>query len=343
MIIKVDGEAKARHISVDKVEPLGIGDFNKEEVKLYLYGREHIAGCESFGSSVSKFEFDIRHHNELNVYCLVGGGWLPPIYISGRECLYDRNIVSMLKGSDNAGYQGRLKWFQHARSCAEVKVTTIFSALEASGCGLPSLEDYKERIAIDNAVVVSYLSNAKTSVFSEEQIEIFYGIINANPFAQLTEFLISAAPLIKDRRKPLERRAVVDKLFEYAEKYRVNGRAHALLLSLSCVYRDDSGNSFAHRIIKPSGRYSESKAANCIYDLLFLDLILIVNRYTPLDMVGVTADRWVAMYWCAICPAIDFDCSKFSYQVSISNLLLPSATAEDIAYISLRLAELSPS
>ncbi|AQQ00815.1 hypothetical protein B0W48_13940 [Pseudoalteromonas aliena] len=117
--------------------------------------------------------------------------------------------------------------------------------------------------------------------------------------------------------------------------------SHLLILLISCLYESPRSDfKFARKILKPKAQYTEAIAHNCIFDVLFIDLLVFFKFYLNKDYSGVTADKAVAVYWSTVIPNVDHVSTGFNLNPELGNGLFEEATDTDLQYIVTELKKL---
>lgn len=342
MTFAIESNGEKQYYSVNKIYPLSLDDFDKETSKVKVSG-EKVNFIE--GQTVVEagdYYFDVKHYLTKNAFILSNGGWLPPSYCIERRYLLDRNVVSAIEGNALDHYSVFLEWFNVIRNSNEIQFSTLFSAIEKHGV-FPDFISFKKNINADSQVLKNYFKECLVLDLSVDATETIYEFIKDLRLKNLIDFIIEASNIIIKQKPKLERRKYAEKIIGLAKYYKLSGKIHLVILCLSCLYAKDS--SFARNIIKPKKLVGnnpdiQKNAMNCINDTVFIDLILLMKKHVSESFSGITLDKAIAQYWCALNPEIDGKSNNFMYKFDMSNKLFNSASLSDLDFLSQSINEL---
>ncbi|WP_217521204.1 hypothetical protein [Vibrio metschnikovii] len=339
LCFKISNECIENYYEVEKIKPFNLGEFCCETVTLEFTGT-----CSNFqngeNKSTSTFYHEINHNLNLNTYNLVDSGWLPPAYCLEEIYILDRNVVSGFESSHTRNYQEMNSWFSIMRDSNSIRMSSIFSAIEKRG-GFSDYDGFKMAMEIDQNDILKVLPKFKALRFNESQLRGIYKFICSFRTAENISFLMEATNLIYKSVPKKLRMLISMEVIELARKYKINGTVHLVVLCISCIFSGEKNNQkFARKIIKPKVNYTEKMALNCINDVLFIDIILLLKKIVDPCVSGTTCDRALAMYWCALAPAIRYDSENFVYDINLGSELFPLASEKELEQISRAINEL---
>lgn len=319
---------------IDKIDPLNIHNFNRTIDKLSFYGHTYSTNSLVDNAKYGKIEFPIKHHIKKNVFCLVNGGWLPPAYPINSNYILDRNIVSSFYRSTHKAYSEMLDWFDVIKSSDNINISSLFSALENKD-GDETYSSFKLNTENDSKIISSFLPKAGCIFLNENIQRVVFDFIFKLRSNDHYDFLDKSITLIKNKIKLSDRHTVARDLMALGKSYNNADLKNLIIICLSCIYEGDTPeSSFARKIIKPTNKTSKEKLTNCLNDLIFIDVIMFMKRHFDPDIAGVTADKSLAMFWCALNPDVILNNKFLSYHHDISDTLFYSANENDLIMIS---------
>ena len=321
---------------IDHIYPLELIDFDSEVCSLKFSGAKfNFMGVKSVIESEC-WSVDIKPKLNKNSFILSTGGWLPPTYCIDRRYLLDRNIISYIETKDSVF----LDWFSVMRSASNnFQFSTVFSAIEKSG-EFPDLISFKDHMNTEANTLAGYFNDCQILSLNDDAIKNIYVFIKNLRQENLTNFLIQALNIIKTTKSESDRREYAEQIIKIAKDNKLNRSIHLVILCLSSLY--SKNNDFARKIIKPTKiiKNKSKQTKNTINDTIFIDLILLMKKYVDKNFSGITCDKGLAQYWCALNPRIDEESCNFSYSYDISNQLFSSASQADLDFLRQSIAEL---
>lgn len=341
MTLKIESNQEKHFYIVDEFYPLSLADFDNEVSKIKFLGkREHF--IKNQPTEAGFFELDVKHNLSKNAFILSDRGWLPPAYCIAQQYLLDRNVVSTIEGNDLKHYSLFLEWFNVIKNSNKIQFSTLFSAIEKHG-DFPDLISFHNNIKSDAKILKDYFNECQILDLNDDTIENFYAFIKDLRLENLINFIINASKIIIEQKPKSDRRVYAEEILRIAKMNKLNGKIHLVILSLSCLYAGKS--SFARNIIKPKNLVSDNpklrqSVMNCINDTIFIDLILLMKKHVSQNFSGITLDKGLAQYWCALNPKIDEEQKSFIYSYDISSQLFNTASQADLEFLHQSLNEL---
>ena len=335
MTFKINRGTECEYFNVQHIEPLDLEAFNRETTQIKFSGeRIKFIGNEKVSYKGNHY-IDVKHHSKLNMFVLCSGGWIPPSYVLGKNYLVDRNILSYI--TENQNYEIFLNWFDVIKNSNDVKFSAIFSAVERNSVFIGDEKDYINNVLKDKLELEKYFTNDSSYKFNNNSLSSIYSFVKSRLSENTLEFLIDSVEYLVDKTKESERFDKVKLILGLAKKHKVKKSKLVVILCVSCLYSKRS--EFSRKIIKPSKNYDEPKALNCINDTLFIDFIMLSKKYFSNDFCGITADKNLAQYWCALNPEL-INSKDFEYQFDLSNDLFNTASKTEMEYIVSAINEL---
>lgn len=341
MTFKISNGLDFSCYEVERIHPFGLEDFYRENLVLKFEGTKRNKSENFKSSEFGVFKNQIKHHLILNTFNLVDGGWLPPAYCLEGMYILDRNIVSNFESDNSIKCKEFNDWFEVIKLSDTVKMSTIFSAVERREI-FPCFSEFMSGIEEDAKSVVKFLPKCNTLEFDAAQIGSIYKFILNMRSQNYVDFLLEAIPIIHTQKPKNDNKLIcVDQLIELAKKHQLNGRVHLLILCLSCLYEgNEKHQKFARGIIKPKRLYTNKMAFNCVNDVIFLDVILLLKHAFYPSISGTTSDKNLAMYWCALNPIVVREAETLKFDVDLGDTLFPLASQIELDYLNKSLKSL---
>lgn len=321
---------------VSNVKPIGINDFDKPTRTIFFEVRKLLKSKNKL-SEKTYSPFEIESTISKESFLLVDGGWLPAAYPVNEYNLIDRNLMSEIKGYITGSGSPFYGWLDLMKGF-EKKYSVIFSALEKNFSTSKDREQYFTDFFDEEKDIADFLSDESVFRIDSDFRNIAFDFITERRSENIVKFLIEAVPLIKNMYPKNKRYEVASEIFSLAKKYSVEQNKHPLMLCLSVLYSENNNNDFARKIVKPGGKdkiYTEKDAYNCINDTIFIDLIMLAKRRLSSEFCGITLDKNLAKYWCALNPKLLENQDAFvSYSFNhYSKDLFNSASPKELKYI----------
>ena len=320
---------------VSNLKPMGINDFDKPTRTIFCEARRFLKSKNKLSEKRYSF-FEIESTISKESFLLIDDGWLPAAYPINQYNLIDRNLMSEIKrhitGSNSSfyGWLNLMKGF-------DKKYSVIFSALEKNFSTSKDRKQYFTDLFDDEKDIADFLSDESVFRIDSDFRNMAFDFMRERRSENIVKFLIESVPLIKNMYPKNKRYEVASKIFSLAKKYNVEKNKHPLILCLSVLYSENN-NDYARKIVKPRGGdkiYTEKDAYNCINDTVFIDLIMLAKRRLNSDFCGITLDKNLAKYWCALNPKLlENQDALLSYSFNnYSKDLFNSASPKELKYI----------
>lgn len=335
----ISNEELVDYYDVEAIKPFNLKEFGCSNITLEFTGTLY-----NFQNRTQKnkgvFSHHVTHNLNLNTYNLVDSGWLPPAYCLEGIYILDRNVVSGFADSRLSNYQEMNSWFDVMKGSDSIRMSSIFSAIERRG-EFSDYSGFKAAMGLDDHEILTVLPKFKPLRFTESQLNGIYDFICSFRSTEYISFLMEAVSLICKSAPKKSRMPLSMQVIDLAKKHKLNGRVHLVILCISCIYSGDRvDQNFARKIIKPKTNYTEKMAINCINDVLFIDIILLLKKLIDPCVSGTTCDKALAMYWCALDPAIRYGSKSFAYDFNLGGELFPLASEKELKQISCAINEL---
>lgn len=332
--------------SLTSFSPLGKSELlQKDTIKFNIKGNVKqllVNGIDKTQENTT-FSCPTQFHSNLKVFSLVTNGWLPPTFSVPPVFLLDRNVLSAFQGYRNGipGYQENCWWFDVFKNTQSnpIEINTLFSALEGELQILPDFDVFLRNIQKYDEVIRKEFNHVKNTLLNETQLRRIYKYVSNRDYNNKINFLLECTPLIFKSSSYKNKREILDKILELGFKYKFNSTSHLLILAIACVYESPSSYKFARKILKPKEKYTKKMAHNCVFDVFFIDLILLFKFYINKNYSGVTADKAIAVYWSSIMPRINHEEVDFKVTLKLRGLF-EGATKNDLQYILTELNKL---
>lgn len=343
-----DPEKGTLYVSVDSFYPLNTSDLLKKDTKNFdvkiRVKKSILNGIESTDKNETR-SLPITFNSNLKVFSLVNDGWLPPPFSVPSVFLLDRNIVSAFEKNQSriTHYEENCWWFDlyngSGKSCLEVNV--IFAAIEGDLKKLPEFDIFLANIEKYNKVVNRQFVSVKNSHLNLSQLKTVYDVIVNKNYTKNIAFLQATTPLILKSVPYKNKRKIFNDILVIAKEHGINVHSHLLILVIACLYESPSSNyKFARKILKPKATYTKEIAHNCVFDVLFIDLLLILKFFINPNYSGVSADIALSVYWTIVKPKINFENTEFNFNLQLSKTLFEGAIESDLDYIVTELSKL---
>ncbi|MDU0113337.1 hypothetical protein RT723_10085 [Psychrosphaera aquimarina] len=348
MWIKITDSATGNYedLNVELFYPLKTSDLLKNNTKSFNIKAKITKNDYNPSKANQTVHVPLDFHENLTVFSLVDNGWLPAPFTIPPTFLIDRNILSTFEGSQKgkAHYSENSWWFNpfHKSNKDSLEINVIFSALEGDKRKLPEFDIFLKNIEECSQIVTKQFKNVIVSELTNFQLKIIYDFLTKN-YNDFIGFLMEVSPFIYQSVSYKNKNSILDKIFNLAKKYKLKEHSHILLLAIACLYESPASNSrkkFARKILKPKENYSMEIAHNCIFDVLFIDLLLLLKHYANTNYSGLSADKPLSIYWTIINPKLSLQQSDFTYTLEIKHELFESASTSDHQNIIARLKAL---
>lgn len=316
-----------------EIFPLGISDFNRGKFKFSFIGRglskkekePLIRKKEIF----KRYDFEINPSNDINSFCLVEGGWIPFQISNYTNILIDRCVMAKIESHsfESSEYRENMKLMANTEGLI---ISSIFSVIEKDGKFPHSFHEYISRFSEDYSHIKNFFNKMSKlpPFYVDLSYENIFKYINEYNMSRECDFLIEASGHILNKVSRKERLKLSYVIIDVAEKYGVSRKSITLSLVISCIFELD--DSFSRRVLKPNEIFKGSNPMNCIYDILFLELVILIKKVKNDKFSGLTFDKGLAKLWCALGLKINNTDNDMIYTIAITNKLFPSATPTEL-------------
>ena len=257
-----------------------------------------------------KIDFNIQFNEEVTIYVLELGGWLPLSFSNYNSLLPDRNVISSINQIKNNKLRANTKatdWWLRFYKESDFTINPLLYAFEGQYQRFPSLIEFCNSFDEATIELKEYFPKAKIIKYPNKEIyqkvyELLIEVSKQNIVEQ--EFLLNTAPIVVNRvsdKELLNTQNIIDDL---ADKYGILGESLVYYLVVSCLYdpKDGSGYLPARKILKPKENYTEVMAYNAICDVNALTFFIQSLSLPNFMMPVCTCDKPLAAFWAAINP-----------------------------------------
>lgn len=279
-------------------------------------------------------------------YTLVPGGWLPMPFAMPNKFLVDRNVVTHLKAIRNETTRPDIAaiawWTQFFKDG-----TAIFNALpyawESNTRQSPTFDEFVSQAKEGTTVLKNALPHCQVFEYSNEKLDSIYKLLTRfqSRSKDETTFLINVCSLLADKIAVGNEFPILEKIVLAAKSTNVHPISLPFLAALSCLYEDNTGESFSigRKLLKPKKCYTKQTAYNAISDVRHMEIAAVGQGYIESNAFHlVTCDKALAAFWCATLPIWEKDQNgNFEISYHLDKALMPRLSQEEfertIAYI----------
>lgn len=292
----------------------------------------------------------IKFKQNLPIYSLVRGGWLPMPFVRPRFFLVDRNVVSNIKkitqGSSLERIQD-LKWWLDMVSSDNLVFNTLLYAIEGDKRRFPTFEEFKNSFEKAMMEIKCFFPRANFVTYDEKTYQLVFRDISLifKRRKKEAEFLVKASSLVFQRISDSKLPQTESKILEIAKSEGLDLKSLPVLVVLSCLYENNDGVYFqaARRILKPKSNYTKEDAYNTLADLNALEMFAgsgaLFNsskKFPPFTFT--TCDKPIALFGCGL----EFNKNEFgddglNFNISINEHLFPRLNENERRELSERL------
>ena len=295
------------------IKPLGYEDIVSENTHYPMQMSAKEGNVKINGEVLEKdrkIDFKIQFNEDVTIYVLELGGWLPLSFANYNSILPDRNVISSIRQIKDNKLRDNTKatdWWLKFYKESDFTINPLLYAFEGQYQRFPNYTEFCKSFDEASDELKEYFPKAKIIRYPNDEIyqkvyELLIEVSEQNISEQ--EFLINAAPLVANRVSDKELNKTQNAIDDLAEKYGILGESLLYYLIVSCLYdpKDGSGYLPARRILKPKENYTKEKAYNAIADVnaitLFIQSLSLPNLMIPV----CTCDKPLAAFWTAINP-----------------------------------------
>lgn len=271
----------------------------------------------------------VNFSRRLPVYALVEGGWLPPPFVYPKQFFFDRNVIGHIqainRGNSSANLDDTRFWLSMMES-NEIFISPLLFAFESNLKRVPNLDEFKQGYEEAVPIIKGLFPNATVPTYDDENYEHLYRFVEdvLAHHDQETEYLIRAAPIIRQSVQPARRRPVADELFELAKQVRIDYFSVPFLATISCLYENYAVAPYnaARRLLKfGGGDYTRESAYNALSDMRGLIIYLAFRALAKAEenhpYAYCTADKPALLFGCGL-NAFDDEFRDSSLHLSIT-------------------------
>lgn len=302
-------------------------------------------------SDYVKVELPIIFNEEVNIFSLIDGGWLPLPFVNPPHFLIDSNVIINLEkikknlhkfDSDYAGW-----WLQILNS-SDVIINPILYAFEGKECKTPKLNDFIDYFEDSIKTIQKVLPNARLITFNSETYTEVYKIIenSVEKREKQTEFLLKINPLLINHISSRDLLKVESEILNIAKSLNIKLMSLTVLATLSCLYEANDNSNFqtARKILKFSPKFNEAQAFNALSDLgaveLFAGTSAVSNVGNLPQLSFCTCDKAIALFCCAInLRNKQVGKNGLSFNISATKELFPVLNINEIQELVNRLSK----
>ncbi len=299
-----------------------------------------------------KVKTTIEFEQNLPIYSLVQGGWLPPPFVRPRNLLVDRNVVSNIKKITQESSQQRiqdLNWWLEMVENDDLVINPILYAIEGDKRRFPTLDEFKESFEEAVAEIKKVFPKAKLIPFTDETYPLVFAELSLifERRKKEAKFLVKVAPLIFQRVSDSRLPQTESKILEIAKVEGLDLKSLPVLAVLSCLYENNDGSYFqtARKIIKPKSNYTEENAYNTLADLNALEMFVgsgalskSATEFPPFAFT--TCDKPIALFGCGLgFNKNEFGENGLNTHISIKEQLFPRLSGIEREQLAERLSK----
>jgi hypothetical protein len=337
LIFQIEGGPTIRLVPL-KFHPLAFMDLvNALNSRNNLYNLRvdaSLIGTYEAGELVESEEYvwmdlPMNFARSLPVYALVDGGWLPPPFVFPKQFFFDRNVIGHIqainRGHSSANLDDVSFWLTMMES-SDVFISPLLFAFESNLRRPPNLEEFKQSYEEAVPIIKTFFPNATVPTYTDEGYTDLYRLVE-DVLArqdQETEYLMRAAPMIRQNVAPDDRRRVAGQLFELAGQVGIGYFSVPFLATISCLYEDYAVTPYnaARRLLKlGGGDYTRETAYNALSDIrgliIYFAFRASVKDETHEPYAYCTADKPALLFACGL-NAFDDQFRDGRLQLSIS-------------------------
>jgi hypothetical protein len=310
----ISEENDEAEIFPDSFKPLGYEDLIERTGEYPIEARISAGNAKLNGEILTEntiCKFPINFNNDVTIYVLAMGGWLPFTFLNEPKIIPDRNVISSIKEIKSGKLRENTKkteWWLRFFKKSDLTINPILYAFEGNLRRLPTYNEFCT--SFDEAVfeIKQYFPNANVISYPEKKYyKAAYEILEdlTSSFEREQEFLIKTSPLVATIPADNEIEEIQDTIDDIALRLNILGDSLAYYLVLSCLYDNKDNVSVYHaarKVLKPKHNYTEKHAYNAISDLNAMILFL-QSLSLPKHVFSVcTCDKPLATFWTGLNP-----------------------------------------
>lgn len=283
----------------------------------------------------------------LNVWVLHLGGSSPIHSKCVEVMLVDRNVTiaisKILDWPNRTDMQVEKRWRDNLNS-KRFLLNSVLYASEGKTQQTPTLEAFRNDIAVANGIFARGLPKARTIHHDSWQLDKFFEnvIATAGRHQREAEFLIEVSPKILSRVSPKGTKQVEREIIEVAYSKKLSPHSFVVLAALSCLYEPQDGKEpkIGRGVIKPKLGHTFAEAYNALADIRSLEFLAAASGLSGPSAGFCTRDKDLAEFWMCLGVSLPkWDGNRFSADLSPSSNLFPRLNEDEVQDLFYRLHE----
>lgn len=272
---------------------------------------------EDMSAHASDFEqievnVPITFNEEIQIFSLIDGGWLPLPFVNPPHFLVDSNVIinleKLMKNPSIVGSENASWWLQMLNS-SDVIINPILYAFEGKEMKTPKFSDFVDCFEDSTKTIQNVLPNAGIIKFSSENYATVYKIVknSIEKNEKQKEFLLEVNSLLYNHISRRNLFEVELKILNIAKRLDIKLNSLLLLITLSCLYESNDNLYFpvARNILKFSPtKFNEKIAFNALSDLTAIELFVgsgaVSNKPESPRFSFCTSDKSIALFGCGL-------------------------------------------
>lgn len=246
---------------------------------------------------VTDILFNLVFDDEIKVFSLVVGGWVPTSFSQGNTLFLDRNIFAYLEAKKPEPFY----WHSKQLVTSGAALDPLLFALEGNDRKTPSYPEFVIELRKGAQILTREFPNTTIVQYSDEETALVHRLLGetAAAFKALwLNFMLEARTHLTRECKAEQRGRKCNILFELADKHKVDTTSLCFVAVLALIYA--KGSKFANGVLKfHKADFDEGTAYNAISDLIALELFLAIHKLTGRSSFA-TADVSLALFWSAL-------------------------------------------
>ena len=296
-------------------------------------------------SEKASVRFPIQFDQSLNVWVLHLGGSSPIHSKCVEMMLVDRSVTiaisKILARPNRTDMEVEKRWRDNLNS-EHFLLNSVLYASEGETQQTPTLEAFRDDIAVANCIFARGLPEARTIHHDSWQLDKFFEIViaTAQRHQWETEFLIEVSPKIASRVSPKRTEQVECEIIEAAHSKKLSPRSFVVLAALSCLYEPQDGKEpkIGRGVIKPKPTHTYPKAYNALADIRSLEFLAAASGLSGPSAGFCTRDKYRAEFWMCLGVSLPkWDGNRFSGDLSPSSNLFPRLNEDEVQDLFSRL------
>ena len=333
----------------DSFKPLGYEELTGSKSSYSIEVKAGPGKTKLNGTTLEKgytCNFPITFNEEVTIYVLVQGGWLPISFINHPNIIPDRNVISSIQQIKNGKIRNNTKstaWWLTFHRKSDLTINPLLYACEGNKKRLPTFQEFCTSFDEASQDIKNFFPNAKVVSYTDKYIykqayELLLEISRKNAVEE--EFLLETASLVAIRPPDNEIADIQDAIDNVALKLNILGESLAYYLVISCLYdaKDGSGYQSARKVLKPNQNYKKEQAYNTISDLNAINLFIQSLSFPDIVFPICTCDKPLAAFWASINPiARSVKNRKINVSFQLTEHLFPRLESQEIAKLGERI------